>query len=273
MAIFDLDETLIHCETKDPNKGDVTVEVNLPSRASAKVGINIRPYIKETLDQISKNYIMIIYTASHQSYADPVVNYLDPDNKYFRYRLYRHNCVKVQMEEEFVYVKDLRILKNINLRDAIIIDNSILSFAFHLDNGIPILPFYDNKNDNEFLSLINYLNFLSEVPDIRKENRKMFKLEFLKDKSSPMKALRDSSFKEDDESKEIRDCPFELVDMKKNSDSYSSSFIVLQNDNSVDNSMESCELSGVVNFEVMEKLNHILDDLQYGYKSLGDNKN
>lgn len=47
--------------------------------------------------------------------------------------------------EEGVYIKDLRIIKNRNLKDVVIIDNAVYSFGFQLDNGIPILPFYDDK--------------------------------------------------------------------------------------------------------------------------------
>ena len=44
-------------------------------------------------------------------------------------------------------VKDLDILKNRNLKDIIIIDNYIQSFAFHIENGIPILMWKDDQND------------------------------------------------------------------------------------------------------------------------------
>jgi hypothetical protein len=132
----------------------------------------------ESLIEIGKEYIVICYTASHQSYADSVLNYLDPEQKIIRYRLYRNHCVKVKMEEEFIYVKDLRILKNVDLTNTLIVDNSVLSFAFHLSNGIPILPYYDNKNDIEFKFLVNYLKHLA-CADIRTENRKNFKLHIL----------------------------------------------------------------------------------------------
>ena len=49
----------------------------------------------------------------------------------------------------------------------IMIDNSVLSFAFHLDNGIPILPYYNNKQDNELLFLRDHLYNLSRSDDFR----------------------------------------------------------------------------------------------------------
>jgi CTD small phosphatase-like protein 2 len=39
------------------------------------------------------------------------------------------------------------------LKDILIIDNSCLSFAFNIDNGIPIVPFYDDNNDQELKHL------------------------------------------------------------------------------------------------------------------------
>lgn len=39
LAIFDLDETLVHCEVRDPKKGQTTLKVNLPSGGRAKVTI------------------------------------------------------------------------------------------------------------------------------------------------------------------------------------------------------------------------------------------
>ena len=35
----------------------------------------------------------------------------------------------------------------------IIVDNSSLSFCKNLNNGIPIIPFYDDKYDRELLEL------------------------------------------------------------------------------------------------------------------------
>lgn len=116
---------------------------------------------------------MIIYTASQQSYADSVVDFIDPTKSLFKYRLYRHNCVEVKnpdFPDKTLYIKDLRIIKNIPLENMVIIDNSVLSFAFHLENGIPILPFYSNKEDIEMNNLKDYLNSLAHLDNLASNN-------------------------------------------------------------------------------------------------------
>jgi hypothetical protein len=37
LAIFDLDETLVHCEVREPSKGQVQIKVKLPSGQKTKV--------------------------------------------------------------------------------------------------------------------------------------------------------------------------------------------------------------------------------------------
>ena len=63
-----------------------------------------------------------------------------------------------------------------DLKDVVLIDNSVLSFAYHLDNGIPISPFYDSKNDSELLDISNFLFRYAEEDDIRDKLREVYKL-------------------------------------------------------------------------------------------------
>ena len=114
-----------------------------------------------------------MFTASHKAYADAILDFLDPESKYFQFRLYRDNCVQTK---EGYYVKDLRIFANRDPKDLVIIDNSVYSFAFQIDNGIPIIPFYTDKEDEEMLHLIYYLNCLEPANDMREQNREAFEL-------------------------------------------------------------------------------------------------
>ena len=96
------------------------------------------------LSEIKKNYVIIVY-------VDAVLDYIDPRKEIFSHRLYRENYVKTKMDNDVIYIKDLRIFKNIEENGHY--RQFSLSFAFHLDNGIPILPFYDNKEDNELVTI------------------------------------------------------------------------------------------------------------------------
>jgi len=75
-----------------------------------------------------------------------------------------------------VYVKDLRIFKNVPLKDIIIVDNAVYSFGAQLENGIPITPFEEDKEDFEFKNLITYIERLASYDDLSKANEASFQL-------------------------------------------------------------------------------------------------
>ena len=54
-----------------------------------EAGVNIRPYAKEILKNLHKEFEIIIFTASQSCYADEVLNLLDPQKEYIAHRLYR----------------------------------------------------------------------------------------------------------------------------------------------------------------------------------------
>jgi CTD small phosphatase-like protein 2 len=90
----------------------------------------------------------------------------------------------------FGYVKDLRIIKNREMKNILMIDNSCLSFAFNVNNGVPILPFYDNIMDEELKHLTYYLNRIEDVEDIRPENMKAFGLMKLRENYSSQRSKK-----------------------------------------------------------------------------------
>ena len=171
--IFDLDETLIHCNESSDMDSDVVLPVKFPNGTIVHAGINIRPGIKECLKELSRHYEIIVFTASHSCYANVVLNFLDPNNELIQHRLSRENCI---ITKEGLYIKDLRVLQNRDLKELLIIDNAAYSFGFQLENGIPILPFYKEKNDCELRNLTNYLMLLKDVLDVREINNEIFKM-------------------------------------------------------------------------------------------------
>ena len=68
----------------------------------------------------------------------------------------------------------MRIFQNRKLADIVLIDNSVYSFAFQLDNGVPIVSYYDDPNDEEMLHLKFYLECLKDCEDVREKNVEAF---------------------------------------------------------------------------------------------------
>ena len=87
--------------------------------------------------------------------------------------MYRQHCVQTP---EGYYVKDLRVIRNRGMQDMVLVDNSVYSFAYQIDNGIPIISYYDDPNDEELLHLMFYMKTLASAEDLRIQNRKAFEL-------------------------------------------------------------------------------------------------
>jgi CTD small phosphatase-like protein 2 len=126
--IFDMDETLIHCvEDADNDNPDVVLTIEFPTGEVVDAGINIRPFAIDCLRRASKNFQVVVFTASHQSYADAVLDYLDPDKSLIDFRMYRDHCIQT---EEGIYIKDLRVIRNRELKNMAIVDNAAYSFGY-----------------------------------------------------------------------------------------------------------------------------------------------
>ena len=61
-----------------------------------------------------------------KDYADPILDKIDPEKTIFKKRMYRDSCIKC---EQF-FIKDLDVILDREKKNIIIVDNSILSFAF-----------------------------------------------------------------------------------------------------------------------------------------------
>ena len=161
--ILDLDETLVHSAfTPFSQKSDIILNINIEG-TNRTLYVLKRPYVDKFLYELSLVYEIFIFTASISQYANPLLDELDK-NKYIKYRLFREHCTY----NNGIYIKDLKIL-NRKINNMIIIDNNPLSYNNNIENGIPILSWYDNMKDNELLKLLPLLKYManSNVKDVR----------------------------------------------------------------------------------------------------------
>ncbi|KAK9378845.1 NLI interacting factor-like phosphatase-domain-containing protein [Kockiozyma suomiensis] len=161
--ILDLDETLIHSMSKGSSMADGhMVEVRLDKQHAILYYVHKRPFCDEFLQKVSKWYNLVIFTASVQEYADPVIDWLERDRKYFNGRYYRQHC----SFRSGGYVKDISVVEA-DLSKVMIIDNSPISYALHEDNAIAIEGWINDPSDLDLLHLIPFLNGMRYVTDVR----------------------------------------------------------------------------------------------------------
>lgn len=116
--------------------------------------MNVRPFAIDLLRELSQKCEIIVFTASHECYANVVLDHLDPKREFISHRLFRSQCWQT---EEGVYIKDLRVIKNRSLENMLLVDNAAYSYLYQLENGVPIVPFYEDKDDEELVHLVRYV--------------------------------------------------------------------------------------------------------------------
>jgi Dullard-like phosphatase family protein len=163
VIMLDLDETLVRAEPLSyTKKYSQVINVKVAEDQFQNFGVMVRPYTTEFLQAICQNHKIVVYTASVQEYAEKIVQVLDPHRQFIDQVLSREHCSFVGG----LFVKNLEIgiHHDITLENIIIVDNYVHSYALHLEQGIPIKPFYGDMTDKELLMLTDLLHQSAHYP-------------------------------------------------------------------------------------------------------------
>ena len=177
LLVLDLDETLVHCLKPGAEGSSSTVETGYYNDSRQWVGlrINVRPFVREFLEELSSYFVIYVFTASEVLYAKAVVKLVDPQRRFIRRVFDRRFCCVTQ---KGYVVKDLRIFgREHKVKQILMVDNSSYCFFPQLKNGIPVIPFETNQGDKELIDLGEYLKSIARQPSMVAINSDHFKLD------------------------------------------------------------------------------------------------
>ena len=106
---------------------------------------------------------LVAFTASNRTYAESILDRLDPNNNLVSNILSREHCHPHGNR----FVKDFRMVTGplTPLDRILLIDNRVSSFGMNLTNGIPIFPFKGQESDKELKHILPVLDQLAR-PDV-----------------------------------------------------------------------------------------------------------
>lgn len=137
------------------------IEVSIDGR-SVYYQVYKRPWVDYFLQKVASWYQVVIFTASMQEYADPVIDWLDGGQGLISGRLFRESCTL----RDGSYLKDLTVV-DADLRRVCLVDNSPISYVLQEANGIPVEGWTHDPNDVALLDLLPILDGLRYASDVR----------------------------------------------------------------------------------------------------------
>ncbi|XP_075758843.1 uncharacterized protein LOC106732148 isoform X2 [Pelodiscus sinensis] len=125
---------------------------------------------REFLETLSKTYEIFVFTTAKQSYAEKMLDVLDPQKKLIRHCLYQQDCLCLQG----YYVKDLAILER-DLARTVALDDCPQGFPYQASNCVPIPSWAGDPRDEVLLQVLPLLGKLSHAGDVRTEIRRKYR--------------------------------------------------------------------------------------------------
>ena len=164
LLILDLDETLIHATE---NELKIPADFHLDNYF-----IHKRPFLDKFLVDISKHYLVGIWSSADDRYVTEIVNNIKPDNVEMEIIWGRSRCTlkKDYIRDNYYYEKQLDKLKKkgFKLEHIIIVDDTPEKSRNNYGNAVYIKEFLGEENDEELNHLFDYLITLKSVENIRK---------------------------------------------------------------------------------------------------------
>jgi carboxy-terminal domain RNA polymerase II polypeptide A small phosphatase len=163
LLILDLDETLVH-STEDQLERDADFHLE-------QYFVYKRPGVEKFLVQCSRLFDIAVWTSSSSDYASEVVRMVFPSDIKLNFLFAQERCV-FRFNHDILTSQTIKPLtkvkrKGYSIKKIIIIDDLIETFQKNYGNAILVQPYRGEVEDTELSMLIQYLEILSELEDVR----------------------------------------------------------------------------------------------------------
>ena len=125
----------------------------------------LRPGLYKFLKNIKPYYELVSFSNESKYSSEPIIDIIEEKKKYFDYNLYREHLTFIGKE----FIKDLSKLGR-DIKKVIVVDNIANNYKLNPENGIQILPFFGENNDDnvlEELKKILILFYKDKLEDLR----------------------------------------------------------------------------------------------------------
>jgi carboxy-terminal domain RNA polymerase II polypeptide A small phosphatase len=163
LLILDIDETLVYATTTRLDRP--------PDFEVAGYFVYRRPGLDDFLNYTTRHFQTAVWSSSGSEYARLVVEEIFPDPGVLRFVWTRERCT-IRMDTEtrqYYSVKDLKKVKKLGygIEDILIVDDSPEKVERNFGNHVRVRPYEGLPDDNELLLLMQYLDRLKDLPNVR----------------------------------------------------------------------------------------------------------
>ncbi len=171
LLVLDIDETLIHA-TENPINDEWDFQV-------FQYYVYKRPYLKKFLEYCESNFEVGVWTTAGSDFAKLVAGKIFGNEYPLKFVWSVERCTRIFEPElqVFSYIKNLKKLKRkgYKLEEIIMIDDTPSKLRKNYGNLVIIDEYRAQKNDNELLRIINYLDDLKNETNIRSIEKRGWK--------------------------------------------------------------------------------------------------
>lgn len=170
LLIFDLDETLMHCEEKDFREAEHSTEYGF---------VAVRPGVDEMLDQLASHYDFMIWSNNGRPYIDRLLGLLWPAHHKLIDIFTSSDSGRLVRDAMAVpFFKETRkVIKRhpqYDLNRALGVDDNVGVYRRNYGNLVQVTPFTGPYND-ELARLSKFLLSIADEPDLRKIEKRYWR--------------------------------------------------------------------------------------------------